>query len=256
MKSPLSDRSRQTSCKECVFAEYEGKTQVGCSANRIIKFKNLNTEQSVNVIEAYDNDKEFYVINGFCNYYRSKKWNDGIADLDKAKKESSLTFDLFVDCNSIDINYVNKIDTLLSTIDYDTNKLNVVLYHLNQFANQSKELVLSLYNNHKKLLKISVCTNNNLFLHESVLKSNSSFYIAINKNQCIDSKTLTNINNLINDDIKKFIVVDDGGTKIISNIAYKMQFLNTENSDYEKNVCQIIEKAKELKLYFETANEK
>jgi hypothetical protein len=249
MKSPLLDRSKQTSCKECIFAKYEDKTQIGCVANRIIKFQNLN-----NVIEAYDDDKEFYVINGFCNYYRNQQWNDGVANIDRAKKESSLTFDIFINCDDINEEYKNKIKTFLSTINYDENKLNIVLYHLDRLRNDLREYVLDIYKNYKKI-KISVCFNKNSFLHESILKSNSSFYLSLSKDSFIGPYILNHINNLINDDIKKFIVANDGGVLIVSNIAYRMQFLNTENADHEENVEQVIKKAKEFTLYAEITNE-
>lgn len=250
MKSPLSDRSKQTSCKECVFAKYEDKTQIGCVADRIIKFQNLN-----NVIEAYDDDKEFYVINGFCNYYRTKQWNIGVADVKRAKKESSLTFDIFINCDDIDEEYKNKIETFLSTVNYDKNKLNIVLYHLDRLRNDLKEYVLDIYKSYNKI-KISICGNKNLFLHESILKSNSSFYLPLSKDSFTGPDVLNHINNLINDDIKKLIVANDRGVLIISNIAYRMQFLNTESPDYEQNVEQIVKKAQEFTLYTETTNEK
>lgn len=60
-----------TSCKNCVFSTYEGITQKGCSLNYISKYKEKNTE----IIEAYDEEKEFYIINDKkCLGYRENKW--------------------------------------------------------------------------------------------------------------------------------------------------------------------------------------
>ena len=56
MKSKPSGKMVETSCKECIFAVYENDTQVGCFANRIEKFK-----EAKEIIEAYDDEKEFYV---------------------------------------------------------------------------------------------------------------------------------------------------------------------------------------------------
>jgi len=56
-----------TSCKDCIFAEYEGITQVSCKKNMLDKY--------TQVIEAYDEDKEFFVIfNRKCPNYRPQKW--------------------------------------------------------------------------------------------------------------------------------------------------------------------------------------
>lgn len=49
-----------TPCKGCTFAIYNDKTQVGCQLNKIEAFKKANRE----IIEAYDEEAEFYIING------------------------------------------------------------------------------------------------------------------------------------------------------------------------------------------------
>jgi len=48
-----------TSCKNCVFAKYEDNTQTDCLVGLIDQYKNVGIE----ILEVYDNDKEFYVIN-------------------------------------------------------------------------------------------------------------------------------------------------------------------------------------------------
>lgn len=75
-----------TSCKNCIFAKYEGITQTGCEFNLIDKYKQNNIE----VIEAYDHDKEFYIINNRkCIHARSVKWasRKKIYNLESKKKE-------------------------------------------------------------------------------------------------------------------------------------------------------------------------
>jgi len=66
-----------TSCKNCVFAIYDGKTQTGCEFDRINKFKATGTD----IIEAYDDEKEFYVIDGrrclACKDHNWAKANPG-----------------------------------------------------------------------------------------------------------------------------------------------------------------------------------
>ena len=49
-----------TPCKDCVFAIYDDKTQINCSQDCIDKYKKLD----VPIVEVYDDDKEFYVIEG------------------------------------------------------------------------------------------------------------------------------------------------------------------------------------------------
>lgn len=60
-----------TACKNCVYAKYENITQTDCYLDYINKFKEKNLE----IIEAYDNEKEFYVINNKkCIGYRDNSW--------------------------------------------------------------------------------------------------------------------------------------------------------------------------------------
>ncbi len=49
---------KDTVCKTCIFAKYEGTTQMGCSMNMLDNAKNAG----VTVLECYDEEKEFYVM--------------------------------------------------------------------------------------------------------------------------------------------------------------------------------------------------
>lgn len=61
----------QTSCKDCIFAKYEGKTQTGCELGRL----ELLEKNGAMLVPAYDEEKEFTVIQGrFCMYCRDKSW--------------------------------------------------------------------------------------------------------------------------------------------------------------------------------------
>ena len=68
MKLQPLDHKIQTNCKDCIFAIYSEETQTGCEASRTDIFKNQNK-----LIEAYDEENEFYVVKGFCNLYRDNK---------------------------------------------------------------------------------------------------------------------------------------------------------------------------------------
>ena len=90
-----------TSCAVCCFAEYEGKTQVGCELGRIEKFQ----EKGTKVVEAEDGEKEFYVIHRMCNCYREQDW----AEYWKNKKKRVLKE------NAVRVNFIvpiNEDDTL------------------------------------------------------------------------------------------------------------------------------------------------
>lgn len=59
-----------TSCKNCIFAIYDGDTQTICQMAR------LHNEE---VIEVYDDERKFNVINNVkCHYKRTKSWADKV----------------------------------------------------------------------------------------------------------------------------------------------------------------------------------
>lgn len=60
-----------TACKKCVFADYQNNSQVGCSIGYLEKYRNINAH----ILEVYDEEKEFYVINEKkCLCYREDSW--------------------------------------------------------------------------------------------------------------------------------------------------------------------------------------
>lgn len=68
---PVQMSLASTPCKNCFFADYEDGVQTGCFAdNRIDKFKAAGIE----IIEAFDEEKKFFVIKDkVCLYYRHKE---------------------------------------------------------------------------------------------------------------------------------------------------------------------------------------
>tara|TARA_R100000808_G_scaffold5713_1_gene17227 strand:+ start:56054 stop:56848 length:795 start_codon:yes stop_codon:yes gene_type:complete len=64
------------SCKGCVFANKIGITQVGCDLNNIETFRDSGT----NVVEGYDDDEEFYIIERLCQFYRDENWSKNVSD--------------------------------------------------------------------------------------------------------------------------------------------------------------------------------
>ena len=78
---------KHTPCKLCIFAEYNDITQIGCKLNMLATFRN---HDYATVIEAYDDEKEFYIINGFkCLYWRHDNWEHYDKPLDVQRKQVS-----------------------------------------------------------------------------------------------------------------------------------------------------------------------
>lgn len=87
----------ETPCRDCVFAVYQGKTQTGCRFGRTEKFP----DKGVELVEAQDGDREFYVVQGACRLHRHAKspWamkHPGRERMAVARKELQLKVDAVV----------------------------------------------------------------------------------------------------------------------------------------------------------------
>ncbi len=121
-----------TSCKNCIFAVYENNTQKWCSANYLTKIDKFhmwrptfcNEIKHINrpfdfdkLIEVYDEEKEFFIINGiYCYGKRKKKWGDRFDKdkwLDQLKIENKLYYQVIIFAND---NFTDIIITLKSLL--------------------------------------------------------------------------------------------------------------------------------------------
>ena len=61
-----------TICKNCLFAIYDNDTQVGCKFGRT---ETVDSHPSYELIEAEDEEKQFYIFNNhICPYQRTDTW--------------------------------------------------------------------------------------------------------------------------------------------------------------------------------------
>ena len=239
------DRSKQTSCKDCTFALYNNITQYGCMANRLEKFKD-------SILEAYDQEKEFYVINRKCNLFRTNKWNNGIADVELANTESSISFDLLIDCDDANNDYIEKIKKEITNLNYPNKRVKIVLYHSRSSSSEIRLMMSEIYR-FFPMVTISVYFYKEEFLHDLIMKSKNRFHIFIDKNNVNDiSSFLHKINNTINLDMIKVVLYVLNSKKAILNSAYKYICLSTETTDYASIVDRLTNEAKQQNLYIET----
>lgn len=106
--------SNNTCCKECVFAEYDDVTQTGCKRGMIDKYRSVGS----NIIEAYDKDKEFYVIpNRLCPFFRKQSWIDRIPEEYEKDIESILKLETTLAFHVIILVHNESLDDIHRTID-------------------------------------------------------------------------------------------------------------------------------------------
>jgi hypothetical protein len=240
MKSKLPDSQIKTSCKNCLCSIYEGKTQTGCSFNRIDKFKG-------SVLEAYDDEKEFYVIERFCNYYRNPKWNNGLLDIDKIKSESAISFDVIIDCNNLDsdIDTDNIIDTL-KNLNYYNDKISISLVHSNLSSKNIRKNVFKIFCSIRCTITETIDLNE--YVHNLIWSSNSTYHTIVDVSNKSELSQLYKLNNLINDDIKQATLFNLNTTKVLSNMVYKIESSINNQTNYDINVQGVIKKSLESNL--------
>jgi hypothetical protein len=240
MKSKLPDSQIKTSCKNCLCSIYEGKTQTGCSFNRIEKFKE-------SVLEAYDDEKEFYVIERFCNYYRNPKWNGGTLDIEKIKSESAISFDVIIDCNNLDTDIdTDNLISILNNLNYYSNKINVVLAHSHLSSRDIRKNVFKIFCATK--CTISEAIDLNEYVHNMIWSSNSTYHIIVDISNKSELSQLYKLNGIINDDIKQATLFNLSTSKVISNMVYKIESSINNETNYEKIVQGVIKKSLESNL--------
>lgn len=92
-----------TSCKDCAFAVYEEKTQIGCAADRLKFFQ---------MAECYDEDLEFFVTKDTaCHMFRPKKWkidgNPVEQEVERAKKELGFQYTIITSADNLEEKLAN-----------------------------------------------------------------------------------------------------------------------------------------------------
>lgn len=246
MKSQQQEVSIKTNCKNCAFAIYSINTQVGCEHNRLEKFNNI--------IEAYDDEKEFFIINRLCNYYRDKNWGYTNTDIDRAQKESATSFDILFNYKILNDDHVHHILNIINNNKYYSNKCNIILFHNYVDDSIVTEKIIHISKNSKYKINISVCYESNNFVDNYVTKSKSDFHVVVDQENILsfNSDQLLSINDNINKDLEKNICFKYNNIFYIHNLTYKSLF-NTEdnNGDYTENKKIYIDTAKTRKIYRE-----
>lgn len=100
----MSINKIHTPCKKCVFADYTENTQTGCFLGLIDNYRHTDF---IEIIEAYDREKEFFIVSGKkCFGYKEQKYFDS-RDMQNSsieekvaymKKISRMKYIAIVDC--------------------------------------------------------------------------------------------------------------------------------------------------------------
>lgn len=245
MKSRQLENKIRTNCKECVFAVYEDKTQVSCDFDRIKNF-------GENVFEGYDDDKEFYIIDRLCTYYRDHAWGYSKNDKDIVEKESAASFDIVFDCNEFDNDKKNDIIKLINDIDYYKEKISLfAICNLNN-KDSIQNYITDIMNSINKKITISIYENEEEFLHKTILSSKRTFHTIIKSLNNIQlNSIIKKINLQLNTKLDRFLVAKCDNVTFISNYAYKSLNNFEPTKLFNFNIEEIIHNSKSNFMYAE-----
>lgn len=232
----------KTVCRDCIFATYKEKTQIGCDLNRIYKYK----KRGVQVIPAYDEQREFYIINGaFCNAYRGPQWkkqNTGQNLIEVVKKEIKLAYSLFVSYND-EVDFITMIDCI--------KQLDIIprcLYIINRSPDKHTDYMIKNYdNNWREINVLEVEWGDYLYVHQSIVsrKTKTLFYFHLSSHYIVHynpNTLINNVNNYINEHLKEVLAIVYNN-KIVGaltnlNRIYGRNFLEYINKDKVLNITE------------------
>lgn len=127
-----------TSCKDCKFAIYNEKTQTGCQADQIERFGKEN------VIEAYDDDEEFYVIKTICPYKVPKQETCTIKDVEKTADLVTFGIVLYLSHIKQNAGRIRKTIESICELEYDKTLFKVSMSHKHNVSAEEKKIVRDL----------------------------------------------------------------------------------------------------------------
>jgi hypothetical protein len=208
-----------TPCKDCVFSIYEDITQTDCHLKYIDKYRDKNIE----ILEAYDNEKEFYVINGKkCIGYRESKWfkqfgleNSPIQDkVNKFTELNHLSYMIVIDLKYFTLKHFNHLIEEVKKISISPEKIIFIRYQDNK--DFTYDIIKNLLDKIKLGCKwrIQTMVDNSLdnkdILHNCInLNKQHRFILSINKPANNIYKIIDKANYIVYEDLDQFNVISN-----------------------------------------------
>jgi len=215
---------------------------VGCEHDRISSF-----EARDEIIEAYDNDKEFFVVDRVCNYFRPPRWNEGNADLDLSKFESSVNCVVIVDIPSPNPEELQKTVASIAKLDYNRKRFSVVFSHAMTMKN--RELLVPVMSSMPEGIEYTMVlyASSSMQYYEIMRDRDCTHLIKLESGQEIDSKIILDVNSSINIDLEKAVTYSKGSLNVIQLQAYLAKY--SINDDFDNFITSLIDEATQSGLH-------
>ena len=229
----VNESKVKTNCADCLFAVYDGKTQTGCLHGRVEKFGD-------SAIEATDNDRNFFVIKRACSLFRPLSWNEGDADIKKAREQITLRFSILVNCDTITPELEERTLSSIESIDYDKDKIQIVLAQVDGDRHALLSMYSRLESSGFKPIVMTSVHNLAREVHGFTKTSVSSFVTKINLGDEV-SDCLSEIDSIINDDLKAPVLIENGEQQWVLFMILNMNYL--EYNDYDEFLSSLFHQA-------------
>ncbi len=206
-----------TSCRDCVFAVYEKNTQCGCSTGRLEKFKDVGTH----IVEAQDGEKEYMVVERFCNHYREKSWMTNFKPIRSwgriKNKEKTVKKEIQIRCGVVIVlskqtSVQDMEKTILACLKQKEVKPDYIVV-VNSSENEHAEIISRMHHTiKKKAVFYAVRTSHNEApLEECIdlafVQAKNGYYITFEGGYEPPPNFLDKINSLINEELQPILLL-------------------------------------------------
>jgi hypothetical protein len=236
-----------TSCKNCIWANYEGNTQIDCGLGRIKKYKN--------VIECYDEEKEFFVINkAYCLFYRNKDTVD-VSDLEDLykhiRKQAEIQYQLIIILEDKQDIY-GTFCSIESAIKQDVKPKILTVVNRSKKAGVGKELAdyLRKYDKVFNIWKVQNLVNTSLTREDCVdivldgtMYKTFSLYVVINSGFELPDTFSEELDSAINDEILTFAMLlpdENGNGMVVPKMVHKIYNGNSHGIYLETKIREFL----------------
>lgn len=230
-----------TPCKNCEWAIYDILTQTGCKLSVIDKFK----KQEINIIEAYDEEKDFFVIQSVCPYFRNInpdidnvwKYSGKPDNVEQVLKEVQFKYDLviYIDENTTEKQIKNTTNSI-----WDLTILPSETIIISNWGKIKPSFLRSEFDGLKYRIELTVdqlsyddCIN------LTSTKSQSPFFVIVRAGYKIKEKFIDQLDSYIKD-CKPFLIFvpknKDLNKLTINNNLFELVGRNTEKTFLDKLV--------------------
>ena len=236
-----------TSCKNCVWANYNGITQIDCGIGRLKKYKDI--------LECYDEEKEFFVVNNiYCLFYRNKETVEGM-DLEilyqNTRKQMEILYQLII----VHEDENNPYDTYCSIASAMKQKIiPCILTVINRSKTKGvgKDLsnYLKTYDKNLQIWRVQNLINASLTKEDCIdivldgtMYKKFSLYIIINSGFELPNDFSTELDKAINDDVVSFGMLlpnKDGNGMVVPKTIHKMCNGNSHGIYLESKIREFL----------------